>query len=83
MALTLNTIAAQWQQFVVQVKTIFAPQKIESEPPNKLSLKAIAQTYPHHGTRGQLKQQSYAIHTDSISPLLGRELALFALYFSK
>ncbi|MDP5145775.1 hypothetical protein ORI98_04890 [Shewanella sp. ULN5] len=54
----------------------FRTTKNRIRAPNKLSLKAIAQTYPHHGTRGQLKQQSYAIHTDSISPLLGRELAL-------
>ncbi|MCW3173208.1 hypothetical protein [Shewanella subflava] len=76
MAVTFNAITAQWQLFVAQLKTIFTPQKTESEPTDKLSLKAIAQTYTYHGIRGQLKQQPYAIHANRMSPLLGRELAL-------
>ena len=46
MALTLNTIAAQWQQFVVQVKAIFAPQKIESEPPQQTVFKSHSANLP-------------------------------------
>jgi len=76
MAVTINAITTHWQQLINQIKTLFAPQQIETEPSDKLSLKAIAQTYSHHGTRGQLKQQPYVIHKDNISPLLGRELAM-------
>lgn len=76
MAMTIDALLGKWQQFLTYINPDSAATEQESEPTNTLSLKAIAQTYRHHGLRSPLKQQiSYSVNTD-IYHVIGREQAI-------